>query len=145
RSLRSSVRNACTERSRSAVPAALPLIGYVAGLALSRSVRDALGFALITIVLLAMRRGRAATICFALAAGTAMAAHRDTIRTSESVALRSLRPDRFVTITAPLDGDWSLRRDVFVLRVQRFAVRGSTFEQSLTIYARFEPKLVGMS
>ena len=130
---------------RNDVPAALPLIGYVAGLALSRSVRDALGFALITIVLLAMRRGRAATICFALAAGTAMAAHRDTIRASESLALRSLRPDRFVTITAPLDGDWSLRRDVFVLRVQRFAVRGSTFEQPLTIYARFEPKPVGMS
>src|SRR5207247_1370267 len=32
-----------------------------------------------------------------------------------------------------------------VLRVQRFAVRGSTFEQPLTIYARFEPKPVGMS
>ena len=130
---------------RNDAPAALPLIAYVAGLALSRSARDALGFALITIVLLAIRRGRAATICFALAAGTAMAAHRDTIRTSESLALRSLRPDRFVTITAPLDSDWSLRRDVFVLRVSQFAVHGSSFEQPLTIYARFEPKPVGMA
>ena len=124
---------------RSDVPAALPLIGYVAGLALGRSASDALGFLLITIFLLAIRRGRAATICFALAAGTAVDVQRTAIRGNESLALRNLRPDRFVTITAPLDGDWSPRRDMFALRVPRFTVGGSVINQPLAIYARFEP------
>jgi competence protein ComEC len=126
------------------VPAALPLIGYVAGLALG-GWRAALGLISIAVLLLAIRRFRAAIVCLAIAAGSATAAHRADVRQSESGALQMLQREKFVTIVAPIDSGWSLRRDVFALRVSSFAVRGSQFEQPLTIYARFVPPPIAMA
>lgn len=126
------------------VPAALPLIGYVAGLALG-GWRAALGLLSIAMLLLATRRFRSAIICVAIASGSAIGAHRADVRQSESRALQTLRGEKFVTIVAPIDCDWTARRDSFALRVSRFALRGSQFEQTLTIYARFAPPPVAMS
>jgi len=126
------------------VPAALPLIAYVAGLALG-GWRAALGLISIAVLLVATRHFRAAIICLAIAAGSVTAAHRADVRQSESRALQMLHRDTFVTIVAPIDSGWSLRRDVFALRVSSFAVRGSQFEQPLTIYARFVPPRIAMA
>jgi competence protein ComEC len=126
------------------VPAALPLIGYVAGLALG-GWRAALALISITVLLLAIRRFRAALICLAITAGSATAAHRADVRRSESRALQMLHREKFMTIVAPIDAGWSLRRDVFALRVSSFSVRGSRFEQPLTIYARFVPQPIAMA
>src|SRR5207245_2529995 len=123
---------------------ALPLIGYVAGLALG-GWRAALGLISIAVLLLATRRFRAAIICLAIAAGSAAAAHRANVRQSESHALQILHRDKFVTIVAPIDSGWSLRRDVFALRVSSFAVRGSQFEHPLTISARVVPRPIAMA
>jgi competence protein ComEC len=126
------------------VPAALPLIGYVAGLALG-GWRAALGLTSIAVLLLATRRLRAAIIFVAIAAGSASAAHRADVRQSETRALNAFHREKFVTITASIDSDWSLRRDVFAVRLPRFALGRSQFEQPLTIYARFAPPPIAMA
>lgn len=141
-------------------PAAFPLTGYAAGLAAApllvnpRLCAAALFCtAAATLLLLGMQRMpvRAATlplailrvalvVQIALACGIAVQTHVLRVQLREEQALAALPPDRFVTIEAPLDHDWSVRGNAYLLRVERF----NTFAQPLLVYARFEPPPVGM-
>jgi competence protein ComEC len=110
------VRNDC--------PASLALIAYIAGLTCGGSAREAIGLALIAVLLVSVRRARLSLVFLCTALGV-MNAVRPSPPTDSG--------DRFVVIESRIDRDWSRRGDVFVLRVQ-----------PVTIYARFEPKPIGM-
>ena len=134
-------REACPERSRR-VPAAVPLIAYAAGLACGHSYAEAIGFALIALLLLGVRRPStslragvsAAFAVAALAGGVFAAVHQRAVRETNLAALDALPRDRFVRIEAPIDADWRQRGDSYALRCQRSTVNS----QPITIYARFE-------
>lgn len=122
------------------VPAALPLIAYIAGLTSGLSNRGAIGLAAIAVLFALMKRARLCLIVFCAAIGIINARPSDRIETSG---------DRFVTIEAPIDRDWARRGDVFVLRVDSFTVYVARPAKAgphtpLAIYARFEPKPIGM-
>ena len=91
------------------VPAALPLIAYVAGLACGHSYAEAFGFAAIALLLFGLPHARAAFACIALAGGVFAAAHQRAVTTANDAALNALPSDRFVTVEAPLDADWRQR------------------------------------
>ncbi|HEX3067425.1 MAG TPA: DNA internalization-related competence protein ComEC/Rec2 [Thermoanaerobaculia bacterium] len=129
---------------RSDVPAALPLIAYAAGLALGHSYAEAAGFVAVAVLLIAIRRTRMAFACLALAGGICAAAHaRDAARVDDA-AVAPLITDRFITVVAPIDRDWSVRGEAHALRCQRFVANGIPIEQPLTIYTRFVPPGIGM-
>jgi len=111
------------------VPAALPLIAYIAGLAFGSSVRDAVALFAVALLLCALRRIRVALIVLCAALGI--------IAGSAKPSPVAVEEDRFTRIAAPIDRDWTRRGDVFVLRVQ-YA------DRPLTIYARFVPKPIAM-
>ena len=113
----------------SEVPAALPLIAYIAALAWSGSFRDAAGLIAIAILLIALRRMRFALIIFCAALGI--------IAGSAKPSPLTIAENRFTTVQAPIDRDWTRRGDAFALRVH-YAGR------PLTVYARFEPKPIAM-
>lgn len=109
---------------QSDVPAAPPLIAYIAGLTCGWPAREAIGLASIAVLLILLKRARLSLIFFCAALGV----------------MHAVRPrppaqpdDRFVVIEARIDRDWSRRGDVYFLRVQ-----------PATIYARFEPKPIEM-
>ncbi|HXH38747.1 MAG TPA: DNA internalization-related competence protein ComEC/Rec2 [Thermoanaerobaculia bacterium] len=133
------------EQSRSGeVPAALPLIAYVAGLALGHSFAEAIGFAAVAILFAAIRKARMAMVCLAVAGGVCAAAHGRARSDSDARLTSPLLSDRFVTVVAPIDRDWSMSGDAHVLRCERFAAEGVVIDQSLTIYARFAPQPIAM-
>jgi competence protein ComEC len=110
------------------VPAALPLIAYVAGLVSGFSLREAAGLVAIAVLLGALRRMRLALIVVCAALGVIAA------RPQPPAAIEE---DRFMTIVAEIDRDWMRRADVWAIRVQYEA-------RPLTIYARFEPRPIAM-
>jgi competence protein ComEC len=114
---------------QSDAPAALPLIAFIAGLLCGCSVRDGLAFLAIAVLLGALRRLRAALIVVCAGFGIIAA-----IAKPSPVAVIQ---DRFTTVEAPIDRDWTRRGDVNVLRVQYE-------DRPLTMYARFEPKPIEM-
>lgn len=126
-------------------PAALPLVAYIAALALGGSYRDACGIALVALLLVALRRPRLAVIAFAFAGGLLVAAHRSAVRAGDDAILSRIDADRFVTIEAPLERDWSNRGDVSLLRVDEFSVDRLSIDRPLLVYARFTPPPIGMS
>lgn len=126
------------------VPAALPLIGYAAGLACGHSYAEAAGFAAVAVLLVAMRRARMAFLCAAVAGGVFAATHLRAARAATDAALASLPDDRFVSVVAPLDADWRSRGDSDSLRCRRSTVNGQPIDVPLTIYARFEPPPIGI-
>jgi competence protein ComEC len=129
---------------RSDVPAAFPLIAYAAGLALGHSYAEGAGFAVVAVLLIALRRTRIAMACLALAGGVCAAAHgREAIRVDDA-AINPLITDRFITIVAPIDRDWSVRGEAHVLRCARFVADGRAIERPLTIYTRFAPPQIEM-
>lgn len=65
-------------------------------------------------------------------------------RAGEDRALAALPADVFVSVDAPLTRAWSPRGDSFVLRCDRFAIGGRTFERPLLIAARFAPVPIAM-
>ena len=116
-------------------PAGIILLGYVCGLAGTFVHPRTCAVAFLLIALLSLRVRNVARFAFALACGIAMATHAAHVRDRENRV-----PDddtRFVTITAPLDHDWTLRN---TLRVSRF----NDTKQPLTIYARFAPPPIAM-
>jgi len=129
---------------RSDVPAALPLIFYAAGLALGHSYAEAIGFASVALLLIAIRKARLAMLCLALAGGVWAAAHARARSDADDRAISPLITDRFVTVVAPIDRDWSMRGDAHVLRCPRFVAEGTTIERPLTIYTRFAPDIIEM-
>ena len=129
---------------RNETPAALPLIGYAAGLACGHSYVEAAGFAAVAILLVAMRRARMAFVCAALAGGVFAAAHLQAARAANDAALAALPDERFVKVVAPLDADWRSRGDSYALRCQRSTVDDQPIDVPLTIYARFEPPSIAL-
>ncbi|HYS52933.1 MAG TPA: DNA internalization-related competence protein ComEC/Rec2 [Thermoanaerobaculia bacterium] len=111
------------------VPAALPLIAFIAGLACGSSVRDALALFAIAVLLGVLRRVRLALIVFCAGLGILAGNSKP-----EPIPILE---DRFTSVQAPIDRDWMRRGDVFVLRVQ-YAGR------PLTVYARFSPRPIAM-
>ena len=122
---------------RSDPPAALPLIAYAAGLACGHSCAEAVGVAAIAVLLFGVRRVSAGLACLALAGGILAAAHQRATREANDAALSATPADRFVTVEAPLDGDWRARGDSHALRCR-------WREMPLTIYTRFDPPPIGM-
>lgn len=59
-------------------------------------------------------------------------------------AIAPLIADRFVTVVAPIDRDWSSRGEAHTLRCARFVADGVTIERPLTIYTRFSPPTIDM-
>ncbi|HET7433644.1 MAG TPA: ComEC/Rec2 family competence protein, partial [Thermoanaerobaculia bacterium] len=113
------------------VPAALPLIALIAGLA------GMWPAAALALALLFRRRGITVIVFYALGVWLA---HR--------VATRPLPTlddeERFVTIEAPLQRDWAARDRSFVLRADRFCIGDVTYKEPLSIYVRFTPPLMEM-
>jgi competence protein ComEC len=117
------------------VPAALPLLAFVAGLAAAdHLVNPATAIGGSILLALLIRRARIALLFAAL--GVAIG--------GREYPQPPLPPDRFITIEAPIAGDWSERRHAFALRANSFRAGGDEFDSPLTIYARFTPPRIGM-
>jgi competence protein ComEC len=129
---------------RSDVPAALPLIAYAAGLALGHSYAEAIGFAAVAVLLIAIRKPRMAMLCLALAGGVSAASLANARNAAAERAVTPLIADRFVTVVAPIDRDWSVHGDAHLLRSPRFAVDGVIIDRPLMIYTRFTPQTIAM-
>lgn len=129
---------------RDEVPAALPLVAFLAGLTLSPRPAEAAGWCLIAILLSVIRRARLTVIVVALAGGIVTGAHRDSVRAADNRVLDAIRDDRFTSVTAPLSSDWAWRGESYVLRCDRFRAGAVEVRRPLTIYARFPPPPIGM-
>ena len=129
---------------RNDVPAALPLIAYAAGLALGHSYAEGFGLACVAMLLVALRKARMAMVCLALAGGVCAAAQAHAKSEADDRVIAPLITDRFVTILAPIDHDWSARGEANILRCRRFVADGIDIDQSLTIYTRFAPPVIAM-
>jgi len=129
---------------RSDVPAALPLIAYAAGLALGHSYAEAIGFAAVAVLLIAIRKPRMAVLCLALAGGVCAASLARARNATAEGGVAPLIADRFVTVVAPIDRDWSVHGDAHLLRCPRFAADGVVIDTPLMIYTRFTPQVIAM-
>ncbi len=129
---------------RSDTPAALPLIAYAAGLALGHSYAEAIGFAAVAVLLIAIRKPRMAMLCLALAGGVCAASLARARNAAADGAVAPLIADRFVTVVAPIDRDWSVHGDAYLLRCPRFAADGVVIDKPLMIYTRFTPQVIAM-
>ncbi len=111
-------------------PAALPLIAFILGLLVAS---NAIAFAVIgALVWRWNRRAAIAAVFFAL--GALRAAHGEH-RIEPS-------PERFTSIEAAISSDWSTRDHVHFLRCSRFTSEGVAVAEPITIYARFEPRVI---
>ncbi|HEX6097920.1 MAG TPA: DNA internalization-related competence protein ComEC/Rec2 [Thermoanaerobaculia bacterium] len=81
---------------------------------------------------------------FFTALGVLLALHLQSRTARERDAFAQIHPERFITVTAPLERDWAQREDSWVLRTSRFEANGVAFEQPLAIYARFAPPEIAM-
>lgn len=127
---------------RNDVPAAIPLIGVICGLAAGpllvnpRAVLIALG------LLVFVRATRRAAAFAAL--GVLLALRLSSVQQREQSAAAAFDSDRFVVVEAPLERDWSPRDGSSMLRCSRFVANGLPFDTPISIYARFEPREVVM-
>ena len=106
---------------RNDVPAALPLIALIAGLACGPFLVHPL-FAAIGLALVSFRLGR-----FTLFAALGV------LLCQLPTANRQLPQDRFITIREPIEHDWRARGDAYVLKTAHFL-----------IYTRFKPPAIAM-
>lgn len=125
-------------------PAALPLIAWIAGLLVRGSLRDALGFALIAMLLVALRRPRWALIALAFAGGIFATAHQAKVRARDDALLARVDAASFAVVEAPIEGEWRTRGAMQVLHANRFIVDGVAINQPIAIYARFQPPPIAM-
>ena len=126
-------------------PAALPLLAYAAALILGGSYRGACGIAAVALLLIVLKRPRAAMIAFAFAGGLCVAAHRAAVVAHDDSVIARVDPQRFVTIEAPLQRDWSDRGDISLLRVEHYSLHGAPIHRPLLLYARFDPPPIGLA
>ena len=135
-------------------PAAFPLIGLIAGLALGPVLANP-RVAIIGLIAAAatggLLRARLATRTFLFTAlGIALALHIHSREARERVAFASIHPGRFVTVVAPLERDWKALdarpgdEDAFLLRASHFHADGIAFDAPIGVYARFEPAQMTM-
>ncbi len=83
-------------------------------------------------------------VAFALAGGAWVATHARAHEAMVADAIAVLPADRFVTIVAPIDHDWTVRGEAYLLHCPRFVADGSLVDQPLTIYTRFSPREIAM-
>jgi competence protein ComEC len=114
------------------------------GLACGHQYAEAVGFAAVAVLLVALRRARIALFCAAVAGGVFAAAHLRAARAATDATLAALPEERFVTVVAPLDADWRQRGDSYALRLTRFTANDQRFDVPLTIYARSEPPPIAL-
>ena len=50
----------------------------------------------------------------------------------------------FTRVEVPLERDWAVRDDSFVLRASRFSANGVEYDEPVAVYARFEPPNIDM-
>jgi competence protein ComEC len=129
---------------RDDVPAAFPLLGLIAGLAIRATAREACAFAAIGILLGVLRHRRAAAMMLFVALGIVVMLRDGQRIAAETRAFASLDTAQFVTVEAPLERDWAVRGDSYVLRSSRFRVNGHAFATPIAAYARFEPPAMSM-
>ncbi|HJW93231.1 MAG TPA: DNA internalization-related competence protein ComEC/Rec2 [Thermoanaerobaculia bacterium] len=155
------------------VPAALPLLALIAGLASGAMLVNA-PMAVAALVVCALlecgghaaaafrtprpcrgcdgvavavddqrRHGRRTPFLFA-ALGIALAAHQASVRANETRTLASIDKEQFVTIDAPLDRDWISHPPTHILRVRRFEANGIAIDRQLILYTRFAPPPIAL-
>jgi competence protein ComEC len=122
---------------RNDVPAAFPLIALITGLAVPL-VNPWLAIAGLLLITIRIRPA-----CFA-ALGIFLSLQIQSHTARERDAFAHVDPERFVTIEAPLERDWSARDESFVLRASHFTADGVAFDTPIAVYARFEPPEVKM-
>jgi len=126
------------------IPAAIPLIAYVAGLALGGGTREIAGLAIVALLVAILRRRVVAIAMLFLTLGVAVHARAAYPRACDERALAAIDAERFVAIEATIDREWSRRGDSFVIRVPQFRMNGRDFDRPLAIYVRFEPAPIAM-
>ena len=133
---------------RNDVPAALPLLSFSIALGAAPYVTQpamaSFGLAAMALLFVAIDRLRMASAVAFLMAGLAIGHWNHAARLSEAASIRDLDGDRFVTVEAAIDGDWSARPHVFMLRVSRFHADGHEIQAPLRLYARFTPQVIEM-
>jgi competence protein ComEC len=123
------------------VPAAVPLIALVAALAVAPVlVNPWMVLAGLGVIMLLRPR---VFLLFAIL-GIALVLRTRARDANDERAFQGIDGDRFVTIEAAIDGDWAPRDSAFLLRTPGFSADGHTFHEPLSIYARFEPRPIGM-
>lgn len=122
---------------RNDTPAAFPLIALITGLA----VPLVQPWPAIVGLLLICPKVRPA---FFAALGIFLSVQLQSRVAREQSAFDHIDADRFVTIEAPLECDWSPRDEAYVLRASRFTVNGAPFDTPIAVYARFPPPEIAM-
>jgi competence protein ComEC len=143
-------------------PAALPLIGLIAGLAIGPLLVNPRGFAIglaLTLLLYAlwsrlpagpMSCRLAAGPVFLAIAGIALSLHVQQREARERQAFARLDGEVFATIEASIERDWSVLGGgtaaprSFVRRASHFQANGIDFDAPVSIYVREEPPEIGM-
>lgn len=118
------------------VPAALPLLALILGLAIAPLLVNPTVFAC-GIALIAILRPRAFLLFFV--AGLFLSMQEGDRVAREREAFERFDPERFTVIEVPLERDWALRDASFVLRASRFTANGIPFDAPVALYTRFEP------
>lgn len=141
---------------RDDIPAALPLIVFAATLAVAPMVVNPVSVltGLGAIALLAFTAGArlakkllsvlSISLVIPALAGIGIGVRHHVRQLEERRAVAALGSERFVDVVAPIDGDWSHRPHVHVLRVSRFTANGVMVHAPLAIYARFDPAAIEM-
>lgn len=122
-------------------PAALPLLAFVAGLAISLIhplIQPWLAVAGLLLVCIRIKP------LFFTALGILLSLQLQSRTARERDAFAHIHPERFVTMEVPLERDWAQREESWVLRASRFEVNGIAFDQPLAVYARFQPPEIAM-
>jgi competence protein ComEC len=123
------------------VPAAIPLVSLLAGLALAPVLVNP-WVVVIGLAAIAILRPRA-PVFFAII-GIVLSLQRGARDKGEREAFEKLDNEQFVTIEAPLDRHWRTRDDTFLLRIESFRANGIAFHAPLAVYARFPPPPIEM-
>ena len=129
---------------RDEVPAALPLIAFAAALALQPTLTNPYVTIAGCLALACLVPRHIAAVCVFVALGIAAGLHAQSGRHRELQTFASFGTERFVTIEAPLQRDWTERPHVFMLRTTEFRAEGHPFDAPLSIYARFTPPRIEM-
>jgi competence protein ComEC len=128
------------------IPAALPLTGLIAGLALTplilNPIQSAAGIALILLIL-ALHDHRAArafaSVALALIAGMLLVVRSEHRTAKEAAQFAALGDETFVLVEAPIERDWAPRENSFLLRTSGFRANAHEFEKPLAVYMREAP------
>ena len=125
---------------RNDTPAAFPLLALVAGLAIP------FGDPWVAVVglFVAGCPSPVARSLWFTALGILISLHLRSTDARERAAFARIHPDRFVTVTVPLQRDWSQRDNSFALRASHFSANGARFTHPITVYARFAPPEIAM-